>query len=83
MGRDTIENTLFNLYKVSITDSRALEYNAIAWYVETCRASVDFIRTLGKANPRKLLKNVSAGQTDEDIIDRTKKYLARYCGYLA
>lgn len=48
MGRDTIENILFNLYKVSITDSRVLEYNAIAWYVETCRASVDFIRALGK-----------------------------------
>lgn len=57
-------------------------YYAIEWYVNTARASVQWVNALGNADPEKLLIHLlrNGEMTDEAFIDRCTKYLIRYCG---
>lgn len=67
----------------SDTQSRRLArrdaYDAIAWYVNTCRAGPAWVRSALRANPGKLLDFVGAGSV-MDEVNRATAYLHRYCG---
>ena len=54
-------------------------YDAIAWYVRTARASMQWIRAALKADPGKLLDYVGQGTVEEEV-DRATRYLRRWCG---
>lgn len=82
MSRDKIENSIFEL-KMSIwhiSDGRTAENISgdIAWYIQTGRASCDFIRAfcgLSKYRMNTLARKLSTGGSTDEIIAATKKYL--------
>lgn len=88
IGRETIENTLHSLFCATFDYSSMEEKTRLQWafyaierYVNTARASVDFLRALQRANPAKLMRHAAkhAG-TDEECIAAVSAYLRRYCG---
>ena len=88
IGRETTENTLFCLFSETFNYSSPEEKMRLQWafyaierYVNTARASVDFLRALQRANPAKLMRHAAkhAG-TDDECITAVSAYLTRYCG---
>ena len=82
MSYEKIENTLFSLKMAvwHISDSRKAENLSgdIAWYIQTGRASCDYIRAfcgLSKYRMATLARKISAGGSTDDIIAISKKYL--------
>lgn len=91
IGRETVENTLHSLFCATFCYSSPEEKTRLLWafyaierYVNTARASVDFLRALQRANPAKLMRHAAkhAG-TDEECIATVSAYLTRYCGMSA
>ena len=82
MSREKIENALFNLKMAiwHISDGRTAENLSgdIAWYIQTGRASLDYIRAfcaLSKYRMTTLARKISAGGSTDEIIAISKKYL--------
>ena len=82
MSREKIENTLFNLKMAvwHISDGRTAENLSgdIAWYIQTGRASCDYIRAfcgLSKYRINTLAQKILAGGSTDEIITISKKYL--------
>lgn len=82
MSYEKIENTLFNLKMAvwHISDGRTAEnlIGDIAWYIQTGRASCDYIRAfcgLSKYRINTLARKISAGGSTDEIIAISKKYL--------
>ena len=82
MSREKIENALFNLKMAvwHISDGRTAENLSgdIAWYIQTGRASCDYIRAfcgLSKYRMNTLARKIPAGGSTDAIIAASKKYL--------
>ena len=82
MSRDKIENTIFNLKMAvwHISDGRTAENLSgdIAWYIQTGRASCDYIRAfcaLSKYRINTLARKILDCGCTNDVIDASKKYL--------
>ena len=82
MSREKIENTLFDLKMAvwHISDGRTAENLSgdIAWYIQTGRASCDYIRAfcaLSKYRINTLAQKILAGGSTDEIITISKKYL--------
>ena len=82
MSREKIENRLFDLKMAvwHISDSRTAENVAgdIAWYIQTGRASCDYIRAfcaLSKYRINTLARKILDCGCTDDVIDASKKYL--------
>ena len=81
------DNLLMTLLEIAMLRSKTQEqrtarldaYDAIAWYVSTARASMQWIRAALKADPVKLLDYVGQGTVEEEV-DRATRYLRRWCG---
>ena len=88
MGRDKSDDLLHCLFCVTFDYSSPQEKTRLLWafyaierYINTARASGDFLRALQRANPAKLMRHAAkhAG-TDEECIAAVSAYLRRYCG---
>lgn len=58
--------------------------DSLEWYVMTARSSLNFDRSLLKANPAKLLRyavKFSSDHSTSGDIKAFKKYLSMHCGY--
>lgn len=82
MSRDKIENTIFNLKMAvwHISDGRTAENLSgdIAWYIQTGRASCDYIRAfcaLSKYRINTLARKILDCGCTDDVIAASKKYL--------
>lgn len=82
MSYEKIENTLFDLKMAvwHISDGRTAENvtSDIAWYIQTGRASCDYIRvfcSLSKYRINTLARKISVGGSTDEIIAISKKYL--------
>lgn len=82
MSREKIENTIFNLKMAvwHISDGRTAENLSgdIAWYIQTGRASCDYIRAfcaLSKYRINTLARKILDCGCTNDVIDASKKYL--------
>lgn len=62
-----------------IGDTRKTEntISALVWYVNTGRASCDFLRELFTFSPRVVANSLMKGGSDFDKIERIKKALSR------
>lgn len=60
-------------------DTRAAEntVSALVWYVNTGRASCDFLRHLFTLSPRVVANSLMKGGSDLEKIERLKKSIAR------
>ena len=56
-------------------DETARLLDPLKWYIVTARASADFIRRLGKAEPEKIASLLEQGGSVEDAVNRIKAYL--------
>ena len=85
LSRTKIDDMLYRLHveAESTGNTYAIwgEY-AIRSYVLTGRASTTWIKTLMKANPRKILSRIARAETglDSEAMKVVHKYLKRYCG---
>lgn len=82
MSYEKIENTLFNLKMAvwHISDGRTAEnlIGDIAWYIQTGRASCDYIRAfcaLSKYRTNTLARKILDCGCTDDVIAASKKYL--------
>lgn len=80
----TTKNKLWDIYFAGQESQECIAIwgaDAIAWYVNTGRATTNWISSLLKANPHKLLAYlVKQGKgSHEALIQSTTQYLARYC----
>ena len=82
MSREKIENTLFNLKMAvwHISDGRTAENlsSDIAWYIQTGRASCEYIRAfcaLSKYRINALVRKISTCGSTDEVIATSKKYL--------
>ena len=75
----TLEITMLRSKTQEQRTARRDAYDAIAWYVSTARASMQWIRSALKADPGKLLDYVGQGTVEEEV-GRATKYLRRWCG---
>ena len=82
MSREKIENTLFDLKMAvwHISDGRTAENLSgdIAWYIQTGRASCDYIRAfcaLSKYRINTLARKILDCGCTDDVIAASKKYL--------
>lgn len=62
-------------WKISGSEAAARSTNAIAWYVSTGRASAEFVRAMLKHRPSTIAKRCLIGGSDQEIIDRVKKFI--------
>lgn len=68
-----IERELMDRYG---TDTAAREIAPLRWYIDTGRASTEFLyRLINKSKPFMVARKLHAGGTDEEIIKRIKSYL--------
>ena len=47
----------------------------LEWYIQTGRASTDFVRTLMKAKPFMVARKLHKGGSYDEVINRVKKYI--------
>lgn len=83
---EKLDKAMFRIFCITIKDStHFLEKwagDAIAYQINTGRASTDWIKAFVKANPKKLLKYMASGDDNSTIgmLKRANTYLKRYCG---
>lgn len=56
-------------------DAGAREFSPLMWYVETGRASLEFLNRLWEAKQFMVARRLHKGGTDEEAIRRVKKLL--------
>lgn len=69
-----IEKTLIDKYGCDVA---AREMEPLRWYIDTGRASTDFLRRLYKAKPFMVGRKLHSGGSDRDVIDRVRKYIGK------
>lgn len=68
-----IERELMDRYGI---DTAAREIAPLRWYIDTGRASTEFLyRLINKSKPFMVARKLHVGGTDEEIIKRIKSYL--------
>lgn len=65
-------------WKISGNEAAARSTDAVAWYVNTGRASSEFVRAMLKHRPSTIARRCLIGGSDQEIIDRIKNLLE--CG---
>jgi len=58
-------------------DTAYREISPLSWYINTGRASTEFIRQLAKAKPFMIGRMLHKGGSDDEIIKRVKEYLSK------
>lgn len=83
---DNLDKAMFRIFCITIKDSThfLLKWagDAIAYYINTGRASTDWIKAFIRANPKKLMMYMAKGEdhSTNAMLDRANSYLKRYCG---
>lgn len=72
MGLWHIERHLIEKYGLDTAD---IDMTPLRWYIDTGRASVDFLRALLAAKPFMVARKVHQGGSYEEVITRVKKYI--------
>ena len=80
ISRNAIDEALFSLEKASWKYGRSGKNAAegVAWYVNTARATTDFLKEFINLSSRRmntLAEKIAKYGTTEDVIAVTKKYL--------
>ena len=86
ISRDMIDDIMHASYLASIKSAHQLRrwaHDAIAYQINTGRASADCIRALNRANMDKLHSYMLRGkyQSNDALLARMVQYLRRYCKY--
>ena len=71
-GLWAIQRYLMQRYGV---DQSAQDVAPLSWYIDTGRASVDFIRMVLTAKPFMVARKLHEGGTYDDVIQRVKSYI--------
>lgn len=56
-------------------DAASREIAPLRWYVQTGRASVDFIKALARKSPCTVARRLHKGGSDAEVIQRVKDYI--------
>lgn len=56
-------------------DRAARDIAPLRWYIDTGRASADFLRSLFAAKPFMVARKLHMGGSDEEVIARVKSYI--------
>lgn len=56
-------------------DAASREIAPLRWYVQTGRASVDFIKALAHKSPCMVARRLHKGGSDAEVIQRVKDYI--------
>lgn len=56
-------------------DAASREIAPLRWYVQTGRASVDFIKALAHKSPCMVAQRLHKGGSDAEVIQRVKDYI--------
>ena len=73
-GLYQIKKALMRTKGLSLDDASLL-MSPLEWYVQTGRASCDFIRKVLTVKPYMIARKLYAGGTDEEVIKRIKDYV--------
>ena len=64
-----------DLIKKHGTAQAQRDMQPLRWYVNTGRASLDFLRLLMTAKPFMVARKLHEGGCDTDVVDRVKRYI--------
>ena len=57
------------------TDQAVVDISPLTWYINTGRASTDFLRALVQAKPFMIARRLHKGGSHDEVIARIKKFL--------
>ena len=79
LNRITIETGMWAIFRTLMqkhgTDIAHQDFAPLEWYVNTGRASVEFIRLLLGAKPFMIARKLHKGGSYDEVIARIKQYL--------
>ena len=79
MSKEKTENALWSIRKYLMhkhgCDMAEYDIQALEWYIDTGRASVDFLKAFHSAKPFMIGRLLHKGGSYDEIISRVKKYI--------
>ena len=74
IGLDLIAHSLIKSYSLTLSEAQA-ELAPLTWYINSGRASCDFLRMVLTAKPFMIARKLHQGGSYSEAMDRIKNYI--------